>query len=277
MIPKIIHYCWFGVNPMPETEANYVSNWRKILPDYEFMLWDEQNFDIYSTKFTKQTASVQKWAFVSDYVHAYAVYNYGGISLDTDVEVLKKFDDLLDNKCFAGFNCEHYVNPGSAFGGEKGCKIALETMKFYENYNSFNRKGILGLSSSPIILSEILLNYGFQQNNTYQNLPEITIYPSDYFSCKSYDTGKIEISKNTYSVHHFSGSWLTKNTQKPVQERWAFHEKYGNDEYLVNMYKQLEFLRNRSVDNMRLKKLYKIVIKRTINKLFHKIVQHRSI
>jgi mannosyltransferase OCH1-like enzyme len=156
-IPKIIHYCWFGDNSMPENEAKCIANWREVLPDYEFKLWNEHNFDVNSTRFTKQVASVYKWGFIVDYIRAYAIFNYGGIYLDVDVEVIKSFDDLLDSTCFVGFEDEHHVNPGSAFAGEKGCAVALDMMNFYKDYEFINKDGSLNLTPSPQILSRILL------------------------------------------------------------------------------------------------------------------------
>jgi len=269
-IPKIIHYCWFGNKPIPELEAKYISGWKKKLHDYEFKLWNEHNFNIDSTKFTKQVASVYKWGFIVDYIRAYAVFNCGGIYLDTDVEIIKKFDDLLDAACFVGFEEVGKVNPGSAFGGEKGCKIALEIMNFYENYDFIKEDGSLNLTPSPKILSSILLKYGFKQNDMYQKLPEITIYPCEYFTPKSFKTGRTKITENTYSIHHFAGSWVPEEKQELIHERWDFHKKYGDDEYLVGLYEQVKEHRKKNVDFISLKKLYRIAIKRTFSKLLGK-------
>jgi mannosyltransferase OCH1-like enzyme len=236
-IPKIIHYCWFGGNPIPENQAKYIEGWKKILPDYEFKLWNEENFDISSVKFTQQVASARKWGFIVDYVRAYAVYNFGGIYLDTDIEVIKRFDDLLDTNCFAGFENETCIAPGLIFAGEKGCEIALEIMNFYKDYDFIKSDGSLNLTTSPRIFSQILLKYGFQANNSYQKLKTITIYPIEFFSPKSFKTGIVTITKNTYSIHHFEGSWLSEKGHKEIKERWDFYAKYGDHKYVSVMYK----------------------------------------
>jgi len=273
-IPKIIHYCWFGTKPMPENEAKYVSGWKKILPDYDFKLWNEQNFDVNSTKFTKQVASARKWGFIVDYIRAYAIFNYGGIYLDTDVEVIKSFDDLLDNVCFAGFQEEFRINPGCAFGGEKGCRIALEIMNYYRNYKFIKWNGSLNLTTSSVILSKILKKYGVKPDNKYQKLPEITIYPNDYFSPKLHSTGQTTISENTYSIHHQAVSWASEESRKARNEMWYFYEKYGSDEELVKLYQNV-------INVIPLKKLYKTVIKRTIkriigDKMYDKLKSYRN-
>jgi mannosyltransferase OCH1-like enzyme len=236
---------------MPENEAKYVANWREVLSDYEFKLWNEQNFDINSTKFTKQVASVRKWGFVVDYIRAYAIFNYGGIYLDTDVEVIRSFDDLLDNTCFVGFEDEHNVNPGSAFAGEKSCTVALDMINFYKDYDFINKDGSLNLTPSPQILSKILLKYGFTQSNVYQSLSNITIYPSEYFTPKSFITGITTVTEKTHSIHHFVGSWVSEDAHKSIQRRWDFYEKYSENKFVIEVYNKI---RN-----------YKI--KRTIKKL----------
>jgi mannosyltransferase OCH1-like enzyme len=213
MIPKIIHYCWFGGNPMPKNERAYVEGWKKLLPDYEFILWDENNFDINTVPFTQQVADAKKWGFIVDYVRAYAVYNYGGIYLDTDVELLKPLDDLLEtNICFGGFENEslgkYNIAPGLIFAGEKGCIIAKDIMDFYCVYNFKKEDGTLDLTPSPVILYEILKEYGLKQDNTYQELGVFTAYPSDYF-CPMSESRRITLTKNTYTVHHCAASWYT--------------------------------------------------------------------
>jgi len=266
MIPKIIHYCWFGGQEMPKNEASYVEGWKKLLPDYHFMLWNENNFDINTVKFTQQVASVKKWGFVNDYIKAFAIYNYGGIHLDTDVEIIKPFDDLLEkNICFSGFEDKTWIAPGLIFAGEKGCLVAKEIMRYYSNYNFINKDGSLNMIPSPQILSKILLKYGLKQNNTYQELGIFTAYPTEYFCPKSFITGQIVNTENTYSIHHYSASWVSEEGKTGIKDRWHFFEKYGEDKYLVNLYEKAKLYNiNRDVYKMPLKELYKVTIKRTL-------------
>jgi mannosyltransferase OCH1-like enzyme len=267
-IPKIIHYCWFGGKPLPELAVKCIASWKKYLPDYELKLWNETNFDINTVQFTAQAAKAKKWAFVADYLRAHVIFYYGGIYLDTDVELLKSYDDdMLQNKCFSGFENIEYVNPGNIFAGEKGCSIAKELMDFYLSYNFIKKNGELNLTPIPEIFTNILLKYGLQQNNTYQELDVITVYPTEYFCPKNFQTGILTITDNTYSIHHYAGSWVPEEEQKSNREKWAFYKKYGNDEYVVDMYKKMNDYAKITIFNAPVKLLYKTAIKRTIKKI----------
>jgi hypothetical protein len=170
-----------------------------------------------------------------------------------------------------GFEDDRHVNPGSAFAGEKGCAVALDMMNFYKDYDFINKDGSLNLTPSPQILSKILLKYGFRRNNTYQNLPGITVYPSEYFTPKSFVTGITATTEKTHSIHYFAGSWISAEGHKTTKDRWDFYKKYGEDEYVIGIYNKIKDYEsringyeNRSADNIPLRILYKIIIKRTI-------------
>ena len=144
---------------MPKDQEAYVEGWKKLLPDYEFKLWNESNFDVNIVPFTQQVAEARKWGFIVDYVRAYVVYNYGGIYLDTDVELIKPLDDLLQNNvCFGGFENEilgkYNIAPGLIFAGEKGSIVAKDIMDFYSNHNFIKKDGTLDYTTSPKILFE---------------------------------------------------------------------------------------------------------------------------
>jgi len=230
MIPKIIHYCWFGGNPIPEAHAAYISGWGKLLPDYEIKLWDETNFDVNAVPFTAQVAKAKKWGFIVDYVRAYVVYNYGGIYLDTDVELIKPFDDdMLENRCFSGFENDKNIAPGLVFAGEKGCAIAKELLDFYSAYTFIKENGELNLTASPVIFTNILLKYNLKQNNTRQELGVITVYPTEYFCPKDFNTGILKITKNTYAVHHYAASWVQNNAAKAYDRRRKIYSVFGDN------------------------------------------------
>ena len=268
MIPKIIHYCWFGGKPLSDLAEKCIASWKKYCPDYELILWNETNCNINIIPFTTQAAKNGKWAFVTDYIRAYAIFSYGGIYLDVDVELLKPFsNDILQNNCFSGFEDDKYVNPGNIFAGEKGCFISKELMDFYSSYNFIRKSGKLNTTPIPKIFSNILLKYGLIQNNSYQNLGVITVYPAEYFCPKNFHTGILSVTKNTYSIHHFNGSWCSEDRHKSTNERWDFYKKYGNDEYVVNMYKKIKDYEKKTVDNVPLRLLYKTAIKRTIKRI----------
>ena len=268
-IPKTIHYCWFGNTPLSELAQKCITSWKKYCPNYELVLWNEANFDINTVPFTAQAARTKKWAFVTDYIRAYVIYHYGGIYLDTDVEILKPFsNDILDNTCISGFEDNKLVNPGNIFAGEKGCLIAKELLDFYSSHIFIDKNGNLNLVPIPKIFTNILLKYGLKQNNSYQKLGLITLYSTEYFCPKNFHTGILSITNNTYSIHHFEGSWVPEDKNKITQDRWDFFEKYGNDEYVVNMYEKIKDYEKKLADNISLKKLYKTAFKRTIKKIF---------
>jgi mannosyltransferase OCH1-like enzyme len=274
MIPKIIHYCWFGNSEIPPDEASYIEGWKRKLPDYEFRLWNESNFDVNSTEFTRQTARVKKWAFVSDYAHVHAIYHYGGISLDTDVEVIKPLDDLLErNACFSGFEDGIHVAPGLIFGGEKGCVIAKKLMDIYSNFKILNKDGSLNLISSPEILTAMLLKYGLRQDNSYQHLGDMTVYPMEFFCPKSFKTGLLNITDNTYSIHHFKASWVSNEDVEKIKKKWDVFAKYGENELtilLTDLMDENENLKTNNINTMKLFKIYKVAVKRTIKRIFGK-------
>lgn len=229
MIPKIIHYCWFGGKPLPELAQKCISSWKKYCPDYEMKLWNENNFDINIVPFTAQVALAKKWGFIVDYIRAWAVYNYGGIYLDTDVELIKPLDAFLHNTCFSGFESEKYINPGNIFAGERGCGIAKEVMDFYTSYNFIQENGALNLTPSPKIFTSMLLKYGLKQNNTFQELDVFTAYSSDYFCPKNFGTGDITITGNTHSIHHYDGSWLSEKDMKYITLQKKINATFGNN------------------------------------------------
>jgi len=236
MIPKIIHYCWFGGSPLPDIAQKCIASWKKHSPDYEFMLWNETNFDINIVPFTAQVAKVKKWGFIVDYIRAYVIYNYGGIYLDTDVELLRPFDgDILQNTCFSGFESEVFVNPGNIFAGEKGCSIAKELMDFYASYNFVKEDGELNLTPSPKIFTDILLKYGLKQNNTYQKFGTFTIYPTEYFCPMPFETGILNESHNTYSIHHFEASWFSDKDRLYNKFRRRIFSIFGENIFSKNI------------------------------------------
>jgi mannosyltransferase OCH1-like enzyme len=230
MIPKIIHYCWFGGNPIPKEYAAYIAGWHKLLPDYEIKLWDETNFDVNTVPFTAQVAKAKKWGFIVDYIRAYVVFNYGGIYLDTDVELIKPFDnDMLQNKCFSGFENDKNIAPGLVFAGEKGCAMAKELLDFYSSYNFIKEDGELNLTASPVIFTNMLLKYNLKQNNTRQELGVITVYPTEYFCPKDFKTGILKITKNTYAIHHYASSWVQGNITRAYNRRRKIYSIFGDN------------------------------------------------
>ena len=209
MIPKIIHYCWFGHGAMPELAENCIRSWKKYLPEYQLMLWNEDTFNLHAHPFTHEAYEEKKYAFITDYVRLWALYNYGGIYMDTDVEVLKPLDCFLSHPAFSGFEDEKHI-PTGIMGSEKNGTWVKEQLAYYDNRHFKLPDGTLDTTTNVAIMCRLMSNEGFILSNSRQNFRNIIeIYPKDYFCPKSYVTGKIELTSNTYTIHHFAGSWLT--------------------------------------------------------------------
>ena len=209
MIPKIIHYCWFGKKTKPQNVLNNINTWKKYLPDYEFKEWNENNFDINSYRFTKEAYFAKKYAFVSDVARLYALYNEGGIYFDTDIIVLKHFPDtLLSHKAFAGF--EHEINIGTGIiGSEKSNTIIKEFLSLY-NDRHFFKKLKYDLSPNVALFTDILVEHGLKRDNSYQDINDIVVYPQNIFCCKDCRTREYYNNSESLSIHDFSGLWTDK-------------------------------------------------------------------
>jgi mannosyltransferase OCH1-like enzyme len=209
-IPKIIHYCWFGGKLLSALGEKCLASWEKYLPEYQIIRWDEGNFDINEISYTKESYDMKKYAFVSDYVRYKVLYDIGGIYMDTDVEVLKNLDDFLDNESFSGFEDFNMVNPGSILGSVKGNLLMKDMMDIYQELYFTNLDNSLNLKTSPQILTELLIKSGLEKKDDYQNVSGMSIYPKEYFCPKSWVTKEMTITVNTFTIHHFDGSWISK-------------------------------------------------------------------
>ncbi len=210
MIPKKIHYCWFGRGAKQKLALKCLASWRKFCPDYEIIEWNEDNVNLEEYPYLKWCYENRKWAFLSDFVRLLAVYKHGGIYLDTDVEVIKSFDDLLDCQAFYGFETDDFVNSGHAFGAEAKHSSVLSMIKQYEQLTA-NKNGDFELISCPKLNTEALLPLGLKQNGKYQELIDGTIiYPAEYFNPYNDPTGILSIADRTYSIHWYSKSWISK-------------------------------------------------------------------
>ena len=217
MIPKIIHYCWFGQNRLPEEAIKCINSWKKFCPKYKIIEWNEKNYNVRKNKYMSDAYDEKKWAFVSDYARIDIVYNYGGIYLDTDVELIKTLDAFLNDPLFCGWERDddekknNFVAFGLGFGAEKNSIILKDILKLYDNINFINDDGTLNLIPCPSYQTMILEKYGLDtRNRDYQKNNNFVVYPESYFSPKSLMTGKIELTKDTVSIHHFSHSWGDK-------------------------------------------------------------------
>lgn len=227
-IPKIIHYCWFGGKPLPESAIKCINSWKKYCPDYEIIEWNEKNFPIEETcDYVKEAYSMKKWAFVSDYVRFEVIYKYGGLYFDTDVEIIKPIDDLIQNGPFFGLelnNGNYDIQPGLGMGAEKGNAFYKKMLDDYRNDHYILENNQINTDTVVDRTSRILKEEGYNpKENTHQFISGINIYPLDYFCPMDYNTGKVNITENTYSIHWYDMSWLTEKEKK-----WqAFSRKHN--------------------------------------------------
>ena len=207
MIPKKIHYCWFGRGPMPALAQRCIDSWHKFMPDYEYKLWNEDNFDINSVPYVQEAYESRKFAFVTDYVRLYALYTEGGIYMDTDVEVLKPYDDLLSLTGFTGYEGSKHLPPVTGtIASEAGNKWVKEQLDAYEGLHFLLSDGSMDLTTNTIRISRIMHQGGFIQDGKKKEYKGMYIFPVEYF-CPRQTTGEVLITKDTYCDHHFLGSW----------------------------------------------------------------------
>lgn len=221
MIPKIVHYCWLSEDPIPADLQKWMQTWQKVLPDYEFVLWDKKRFDINSVTWVKEAFDAKKYAYAADYIRHYAVYSMGGIYMDMDVEVVRPFGSLLNRRYMLGSEVDMKVEAG-VFGAEKGCEVMRWCMDWYEKHHFVLEDGTLNLFGAPRVFEAVLKNHVVIKvtEEWYDEKECIRILPYDYLTAKSCDTGIVKKTKNTRTVHHFAGSWLTPSLAYRIK-RWV--------------------------------------------------------
>ncbi len=213
MIPKKIHYCWFGKGEKTDSIKRCIDSWRKYCSDYEIIEWNEENFDINQNVYCKQAYKMKKYAFVSDVVRAKVLYQYGGIYMDTDVEVLKPLDDLLIEQCVLGFEEGNYIAT-SFMAVEEKHELFQEFCEYYDNSTFINVNGELNMTTNVEKMTEMLLKRGLIRKNKKQKLNAgICVYPKEYFSPYDYINCIYEYTENSFCVHHFYVSWMSMYTR----------------------------------------------------------------
>ena len=215
-IPKIIHYCWFGGSPLPEEAKKCIKSWKKHCPDYEIIEWNESNFDVNCNLYCKQAYECKKWAFVTDYARLWILYHHGGIYFDTDVKVLKSFDDFLNNECFVGIEKSQLyinVNTGVGMGAERGNKVVKDLLDSYDGI-PFLVNGKHDITTCTVRNTNVLKLFGYKNEDVFQQLDGVTVYPSEYFSPMDMESGIIYKTKNTHSIHLYNLSWTSAENQK---------------------------------------------------------------
>jgi hypothetical protein len=209
MIPKIIHYCWFGSGPLPLISQKCITSWKRYFPEYEIREWNESNYNVHKIPYIDEAYRAEKYAFVSDYARFDILYNHGGIYFDTDVEVIKPFDDILSSGGFMGFESTgKVIAAGLGIGCNAGLGILYQILEFYSTLHFINPDGTYNLHTVVEYVTNILKTYGLKNENIIQELDGLNIYPSEYFSPLSAITGKLTITKNTHSIHHYTATWI---------------------------------------------------------------------
>ena len=220
-IPKIIHYCWLGGNPKPDSVLRCIDSWRKYCPDYEIREWNESNLDISMNEYTRQAYEAKAWGFVPDYLRLWIVYTHGGIYLDTDVQIIRSFDPLLKEKGFAGFEDDEHIALGLGFGAEAENPMIAKQMAVYDGLRFRNEDGSYNRTPSPQYSTELMKQLGLHPNNgSIQYIDGFACYPPEYFCPKSFQTGMMKLTKNTFSIHQFDASWYSEEEQAQKKKYW---------------------------------------------------------
>ena len=220
MIPKIIHYCWFGRNPLPPLAVKCINSWKKYFPDYEIKEWNEDNFNVNIIPYISEAYAAKKYAFVSDYARFWILYKYGGLYFDTDVEVIKPMDKIIAKGAFMGCENDDFtkqaVAPGLGLGVNPGLGLYKEILDLYETLHFAKTDGTYELKTVVQYVTELLLKHGLKNTNDIQQVAGGWIYPQEYFCPISPTTLQLKKTKNTYSIHHFAGSWCERSLVRRI-------------------------------------------------------------
>lgn len=241
-IPKIIHYVWFGNQPLSDLATKCIKSWEKFAPDFQLMRWDESSFDISSNRYVMEAYQSKKWAFVSDYVRLYALYHHGGIYMDTDVELIKPIDHFLIHNAFSGFEQTDTI-PTAIMGSIVEHPWIKYLLSYYDQRSFIQTDGSFDMTTNVVTITQMTKDkYEVELTNQYQELDDgLVFYPNDYFCPKSYETGKVNLTDNTHCIHHFSGSWIDEGTLKS-KNRLQKLQRFAGKKVGYTLYKTEETL-----------------------------------
>ena len=213
MIPKIIHYCWFGRGEKPELAKKCIASWKKFCPDFEIREWNEDNCDYLAMPFMAEAYAAKKYAFVSDVMRLIVLEQYGGVYFDTDVEVVRDISPLLNDEGFIGFENNRFVNSGQVMAAVPHQPIVQAMIDEYKKLHYMQPDSSVMPVGCPRLNSDVLERFGLIRNGREQIVAGIHVYPDDYFNPMDSTTGRLTKTENTYSIHWYSMSWLPKRTQ----------------------------------------------------------------
>ncbi len=217
MIPKTIHYCWFGGNPLPKQAQKCIESWKKYCPEYDIVEWNENNFDLAKCpEYVRDAYSAKKFAFASDYVRLKVLYEHGGFYMDTDVELLKSLNKFENDRAVIGFENDDFVNSGQMLAAEAGHPVLAEMMEHYCSVSFYKPNGEMYLLGCPHVNTEVLVGHGLVKDGCEQTVADVHVYPADWFNPLDSATGELTLTENTVSIHRYAMSWVHKWTQRRV-------------------------------------------------------------
>lgn len=222
-IPKIIHTFWFSDQPdkpLPKKYQICLDSWKKYAPDYEIKIWDLSTYHAKNCTFYDQAVEQKYWAFASDYARADVLRRYGGIYMDLDVEMLRPIDDLLYNDAYMSFESLNRIECGSGMGARKGHPIIEEICESYEKRPFIKADGGLDMSTCPVRFTKVIEQHGLKKNGGFQFVDDITIYPFEVLTGKSFDTGIVYRTERSYTLHHHNGSWVPGTAKDALRKRY---------------------------------------------------------
>lgn len=215
MIPKIIHYCWFGRNPLPDSAQKCIASWQKYLPEYEIREWNEDNFNVNMIPYTQQAYEAKKYAFVSDYARFWILFHYGGLYFDTDVEVIKSFDDIVKRGAFMGLEIDGTkagsriaINPGLGLGTEPALQIYKKILDDFATLDFYDTNGKRNEYTMIPMVTDLFLQRGLAVDGRIQEICGITIYPPCFFNPYDCVSVKLCLTPETHSIHWYSATWM---------------------------------------------------------------------
>lgn len=227
MIPKIIHYCWFGGESLPELTQKCILSWKKFCPDYQIMRWDESNFDYSKRQYTLEAYQAQKWAFVTDVARLEAVYHYGGFYFDTDVELIRPLEALRNDTCFMGLEQNGCVATGLGFGAERENDVIAANLALYDALRFRINDETYNLTPCVQYTTRCLEKYGPIRKDVIQTLGSVTVYPATYFCPKLRSDGKADVQPQTISIHWYNASWCTEGEKKIAEHARLAYTYFG--------------------------------------------------
>ena len=227
MIPKIIHYCWFGGEEKPADVQAYIASWHRFCPDFEFHEWNENNFDFKENQYCYEAFKSRKWAFVADYVRLRVLYEYGGIYMDTDVEAIKPMDALLEYNALVGYESSKTIQTGVIGACPKSDWVKM-LLSYYDNHSFVLPDGTLDMTTNVDVVTAMTLEMQSLdlQGQQIEFGDRCVILPFDYLCAKDLRDGQISVTDNTYTIHHFSGSWLDEQRRRHMKQRQKYYTIY---------------------------------------------------